>query len=77
MRSFTNQTYDEIEVGASLTLSHVLTEADVEALAMVSGEIERKVRMASNRRTDLYSETGRILSISALVSTRPRRTSAS
>ena len=40
MRSFTNQTYDEIEVGASLTLSHVLTEADVEALAMVSGEID-------------------------------------
>ena len=40
MRSFTNQTYDEIPVGASLTLSHVLTEADVEALAMVSGEID-------------------------------------
>jgi len=40
MRSFTNQTYDEIAVGASLTLSHSLSRTDVEALALVSGDVD-------------------------------------
>lgn len=38
--SFTNQTYDEIQVGTHLSLTHRLTQADVEALALVSGDID-------------------------------------
>jgi phosphate acetyltransferase len=40
MHSFTNQTYDEIQVGATLTLSHRLSRTDVEALALVSGDVD-------------------------------------
>ena len=40
MPCYTNQTYDEIQVGATLTLSHRLSRTDVEALALVSGDID-------------------------------------
>jgi phosphotransacetylase/acyl dehydratase len=40
MSSFTNQTYDEIQVGATLTLSHRLSRTDVEALVLVSGDVD-------------------------------------
>ncbi len=40
MDSYTNQTYDEIPVGATLSLSRRLSRADVEALALVSGDID-------------------------------------
>ena len=40
MKSFTNQTYDEIPVGATLTLSHRLSRTDVEVLALVSGDVD-------------------------------------
>jgi phosphate acetyltransferase len=40
MQSFTNKTYDEIEVGASLTVSRRLSVSEVEALALVSGDVD-------------------------------------
>jgi phosphate acetyltransferase len=40
MTSYTNQTYDEIEVGATITLSRRLSQTDLEALALVSGDID-------------------------------------
>ncbi|HMA30805.1 MAG TPA: bifunctional enoyl-CoA hydratase/phosphate acetyltransferase [Casimicrobiaceae bacterium] len=39
MTSFTNRTFDEIEIGESVRVSHRLTSADVEALAFVSGDV--------------------------------------
>jgi len=40
MDSYTNQTYDEIPVGETLTVSHRLSRTDVEALTLVSGDID-------------------------------------
>ena len=40
MNDFSNRTYDEIEIGSSLTLSRCLNETEVEALALVSGEVD-------------------------------------
>jgi len=37
--SFSNQTYDQIDVGASVSVSHVVTRDDVELLALVSGDV--------------------------------------
>jgi len=37
--SFSNQTYDQIAVGASVSVSHVVTRDDVELLALVSGDV--------------------------------------
>lgn len=38
MTTFSNQTYDQIEVGASLCVDYSVTRHDVELLAMVSGD---------------------------------------
>lgn len=40
MDSYINQTYDEISVGATLSLSRRLSRTDVEALTLVSGDID-------------------------------------
>ncbi|WP_295606784.1 bifunctional enoyl-CoA hydratase/phosphate acetyltransferase [uncultured Lamprocystis sp.] len=40
MDSCTNQTYDEIPVGATLTVTRRLSRADVEALTLVSGDLD-------------------------------------
>ena len=40
MNSFTNRTYDEIQVGESATRSHRLSKPDVEGLAFVSGDVD-------------------------------------
>jgi len=40
MDSYINQTYDEIPVGATLTVSRRLSRADVEALTLVSGDLD-------------------------------------
>ena len=40
MRDFTNITFDEIELGASASVTRQVTEIDVEALALVSGDID-------------------------------------
>ena len=40
MNSFTNRTFDEIEVGATIAVSHRLSRTDVEALAFVSGDVD-------------------------------------
>ncbi len=40
MSAFTNLTFDEIEVGQSLTVSRTISRTDVEALTLVSGDID-------------------------------------
>ena len=40
MNDFTNRTYDEIEVGATASVSRTLTATDVEALALAAGDVE-------------------------------------
>ena len=40
MNSFTNITFDEIEVGRSETVSRRMSQTEVEALALVSGDID-------------------------------------
>lgn len=39
MTSFSNQTFDQIEVGASVTVTHCVTRDEVELLALVSGDV--------------------------------------
>ena len=40
MQQFTNRTYDEIEVGASDSVTRTLTATEVEALSLVAGDVE-------------------------------------
>ena len=40
MNSFTNRTFDEIEIGETITRQHRLTKSDVQALAYVSGDVD-------------------------------------
>lgn len=40
MNDFTNMTYDEIEIGQTLTVSRTLARTDIEALTFVSGDID-------------------------------------
>jgi len=40
MSSFSNRTFDEIEVGTTITVSRRVTQTDVEALALVSGDVD-------------------------------------
>ena len=40
MTSFTNVTFDEIEIGKTLTVSRTISRNDIEALAYVSGDID-------------------------------------
>jgi phosphotransacetylase/acyl dehydratase len=40
MRDFTNRTFDEIEIGASETVSRTLTATEVEALAIAAGDVD-------------------------------------
>ena len=40
MNSFTNRTFDEIEIGETITRQHRLTRSDVQALAYVSGDVD-------------------------------------
>jgi len=41
MSSFTNTTFDEIQVGRTLTVSRTLSRTDIEALTLVSGDIDQ------------------------------------
>ena len=40
MDHFTNKTFDEIQVGETLTRLHRLSRPDMEALAFVSGDVD-------------------------------------
>lgn len=40
MSAYQNVTFDEIEVGASAGAQRVMTQAEIEALVLVSGDIE-------------------------------------
>ncbi len=40
MADYRNRTYEEIAVGETLTVTHVVTVTDVEALALAAGKVE-------------------------------------
>jgi len=40
MSAYRNVTFDEIEVGASASAQRALTQTEIEALVLVSGDIE-------------------------------------
>jgi len=40
MASFTNQTFDEIQVGATSTFSRRISKADADLLAFMSGDVD-------------------------------------
>jgi phosphotransacetylase/acyl dehydratase len=66
MDSFTNRTFDEIQLGESITRSHQLTRPDVEALAFVSGDVDPFHTDAQSARQDTMSAEG--VAAEALVS---------
>ena len=55
MDSFTNRTFDEIQLGETITRSHRLTRPDVEALAFVSGDVDPFHTDAQSTRQDSMS----------------------
>ena len=55
MDSFTNRTFDEIQLGETITRSHQLTRPDVEALAFVSGDVDPFHTDAQSTRQDSMS----------------------
>jgi phosphate acetyltransferase len=55
MDSFTNRTFDEIQLGECITRSHQLTRPDVEALAFVSGDVDPFHTDAQSTRQDSMS----------------------
>jgi phosphate acetyltransferase len=55
MDTFTNRTYDEIQIGETIKRSHRLTRPDVEALAFVSGDVDPFHTDAQSTRQDSMS----------------------
>ena len=47
LRSFTNITYDELQVGSTATVSRRISQTEVDALALVSGDVDA-FHLASN-----------------------------
>jgi phosphotransacetylase len=56
MDTLINQTFDEIQIGSSLTFPHRLTRMEVDALAFVSGEIDTFQVDASTVPRDIVAE---------------------
>ena len=57
MNSFTNQTFEEIQIGTTLTIPHRLTKMDIDALAFVSGEIDAfHVENGDSRKKEIVAE---------------------
>lgn len=58
MSSFSNVTFDEIEVGKSLSVSRTISRTDIEALTFVSGDIdEAQVEEEAGRESGLGAES--------------------
>jgi phosphate acetyltransferase len=55
MDSYSNRTFDEIQVGETIRRSHRLTRPDVEALAFVSGDVDPFHTDAQSVRQDTMS----------------------
>jgi phosphate acetyltransferase len=66
MDTFSNRTFDEIQLGETITRSHRLTRPDVEALAFVSGDVDPFHTDAQSTRQD--SMTAEAVAAEALVS---------
>ena len=66
MDSYSNRTFDELQLGEAITRSHRLTRPDVEALAFVSGDVDPFHTDAQSTRQDTMSAEG--VAAEALVS---------
>ena len=55
MSSFTNRTFDEIQIGETITREHRLTKPDVQALAYVSGDVDPFQSDIADSRPDLLT----------------------
>ena len=74
MDSYTNRTFDEIELGETIVRSHRLTRPDVEALAFVSGDVDPFHTTAASARQDTMSAEA--VAAEAGVSALPRSNAA-
>jgi acyl dehydratase len=70
--TFSNRTFDEIQLGEAITRSHRLTRPDVESLAFVSGDVDRfHTDAKSKRRGTMAAEAVAVESlVSALLQRR-------
>ena len=72
MSSFSNRTFDEIEIGTTVTVSRRVTQTDVEALALVSGDVDPfHLEADENPATDMVAKAvGAEALVSGLLSRR-------
>ncbi len=67
MRSFTNITYDELEVGSTATVSRRISQTEVDALALVSGDVDA-FHLASNGNGLVPGTTAKAVGAEAIIS---------
>jgi len=67
LRSFTNITYDELEVGSTATVSRRISQTEVDALALVSGDVDA-FHLASNGNGLVPGTTAKAVGAEAIIS---------
>ena len=67
MRSFTNITYDELAVGASATVSRRISQTEVDALTLVSGDVDA-FHLAANGTGHHVGTTAKAVGAEAIIS---------
>ena len=67
MRSFTNITYDELQVGSTATVSRRISQTEVDALALVSGDVDA-FHLASNGKGPVTGMTAKAAGAEAIIS---------
>ncbi len=67
LRSFTNITYDELEVGSSATVSRRISQTEVDALALVSGDVDA-FHLVANGNGPAAGTTAKAVGAEAIIS---------
>src|SRR5512137_2004171 len=67
LRSFTNITYDELEVGSTATVSRRISQTEVDALALVSGDVDA-FHLAANGNGAGMGTTAKAVGAEAIIS---------
>ena len=67
LRSFTNITYDELEVGSTATVSRRISQTEVDALALVSGDVDA-FHLAANGNGVEMGTTAKAVGAEAIIS---------
>ena len=67
LRSFTNITYDELQVGSTATVSRRISQTEVDALALVSGDVDA-FHLASNGNGLVPGTTAKAVGAEAIIS---------